>query len=451
MNVKNTDTIAAIATPRGNAGVGVIRISGSATKEIIQKLCATELEPRKATLAKIHDQQNRLIDQVLLIFFPSPHSFTGEDILELQGHGGTIVLDMLLEHVLSLGCRQARAGEFSERAYLNGKIDLAQAEAIADIIESHTRSAVRGAMRSLEGEFSKEVYKLVEDLVHLRMLAEAYMDFPDEEISEIPQKEFTDKLDDLTNGIRQLLAMASKGNLLRDGFHLVLAGKPNAGKSSLLNILTKNDTAIVSEQAGTTRDIIRDRIDLDGLVIDITDTAGLRHTTDVIESEGVRRAQKELEKADRVLLIIDEADYDQELAGELLDFVDDETPVTIIRNKIDLLGKQPEIIKNNNQYEILLSIKTGIGVDLLYQHLREVVATESLTEGVFTARRRHLEALQEAQALLLNAAGHLTPFIQLELLAEDCRQAQKYLNTITGEFSSEDLLGRIFSSFCIGK
>ena len=451
MNVKNTDTIAAIATPRGNAGVGVIRISGSATKEIIQKLCATELEPRKATLAKIHDQQNRLIDQVLLIFFPSPHSFTGEDILELQGHGGTVVLDMLLEHVLSLGCRQARAGEFSERAYLNGKIDLAQAEAIADIIESHTRSAVRGAMRSLEGEFSKEVYKLVEDLVHLRMLAEAYMDFPDEEISEIPQKEFTDKLDDLTNGIRQLLAMASKGNLLRDGFHLVLAGKPNAGKSSLLNILTKNDTAIVSEQAGTTRDIIRDRIDLDGLVIDITDTAGLRHTTDVIESEGVRRAQKELEKADRVLLIIDEADYDQELAGELLDFVDDETPVTIIRNKIDLLGKQPEIIKNNNQYEILLSIKTGIGVDLLYQHLREVVATESLTEGVFTARRRHLEALQEAQALLLNAAGHLTPFIQLELLAEDCRQAQKYLNTITGEFSSEDLLGRIFSSFCIGK
>ena len=451
MNVKNTDTIAAIATPRGNAGVGVIRISGSATKEIIQKLCATELEPRKATLAKIHDQQNRLIDQVLLIFFPSPHSFTGEDILELQGHGGTVVLDMLLEHVLSLGCRQARAGEFSERAYLNGKIDLAQAEAIADIIESHTRSAVRGAMRSLEGEFSKEVYKLVEDLVHLRMLAEAYMDFPDEEISEIPQKEFTDKLDDLTNGIRQLLAMASKGNLLRDGFHLVLAGKPNAGKSSLLNILTKNDTAIVSEQAGTTRDIIRDRIDLDGLVIDITDTAGLRHTTAVIESEGVRRAQKELEKADRVLLIIDEADYDQELAGELLDFVDDETPVTIIRNKIDLLGKQPEIIKNNNQYEILLSIKTGIGVDLLYQHLREVVATESLTEGVFTARRRHLEALQEAQALLLNAAGHLTPFIQLELLSEDCRQAQKYLNTITGEFSSEDLLGRIFSSFCIGK
>jgi len=358
---------------------------------------------------------------------------------------------MLLEHVLSLGCRQARAGEFSERAYLNGKIDLAQAEAIADIIESHTRSAVRGAMRSLEGEFSKEVYKLVEDLVHLRMLAEAYMDFPDEEISEIPQKEFTDKLDDLTNGISQLLAMATKGNLLRDGFHLVLAGKPNAGKSSLLNTLTKNDTAIVSEQAGTTRDIIRDRIDLDGLVIDITDTAGLRHTTNVIESEGVRRAQKELEKADRVLLIIDEADYDQELAGELLDFVDDETPVTIIRNKIDLLGKEPEIIKNNNQYEILLSIKTGIGIDLLYQHLREVVATESLTEGVFTARRRHLEALEEAQALLLNAAGHLTPFIQLELLAEDCRQAQKSLNTITGEFSSEDLLGRIFSSFCIGK
>jgi len=448
---ENTDTIAAIATPRGNAGVGVIRISGPATKEIILQLCSLELEPRKATLSKIHDQQNRLIDQVLLIYFPAPNSFTGEDVLELQGHGGIVVLDMLLEHILSLGCRQARAGEFSERAYLNGKIDLTQAEAIADIIESHTRSAVRGAMRSLEGEFSNEVHKLVENLVHLRMLAEAYMDFPDEEITELPHDEFNVKLGDLTDGIKQLLETASKGNLLRDGFHLVLAGKPNAGKSSLLNVLTKSDTAIVSEQAGTTRDIIRDRIDLDGLVIDVTDTAGLRDTTDIIESEGVRRAQRELEKADRVLLIIDEADYENELADKLLDFVEKDTPVTIIRNKIDLAGKEPELINNKKHYEILLSIKTGSGIELLYQHLREVVATESLPEGVFTARRRHLEALEEAQQVLLTAANHLTPYIQLELLAEDCRQAQKALNRITGEFSTEDLLGRIFGSFCIGK
>jgi len=329
LTLENVDTIAAIATPRGNAGIGVIRISGSATREVMQRLSAKKLEPRKAVLSKIIDHQNRLIDQVLLLFFPAPNSFTGEDVLELQGHGGVVVLDMLLEHVLSLGCRQARAGEFSERAYLNGKIDLTQAEAIADIIESHTRSAVRGAMRSLEGEFSNEIHQIVNNLVHLRMLAEAYMDFPDEEISDIPDRDFRQRLFELTRDIRKLLDTANKGNLLRDGFHLVLAGKPNAGKSSLLNHLTKNDTAIVSDQAGTTRDIIRDRIDLDGLVIDVTDTAGLRHTTDVVESEGVRRAQKELERADRVLLIIDEAEFDQQLKVELLDFVEDETPVTI--------------------------------------------------------------------------------------------------------------------------
>jgi len=451
LTLENVDTIAAIATPRGNAGIGVIRISGSATREVMQRLSAKKLEPRKAVLSKIIDHQNRLIDQVLLLFFPAPNSFTGEDVLELQGHGGVVVLDMLLEHVLSLGCRQARAGEFSERAYLNGKIDLTQAEAIADIIESHTRSAVRGAMRSLEGEFSNEIHQIVNNLVHLRMLAEAYMDFPDEEISDIPDRDFRQRLFQLTRDIRKLLDTANKGNLLRDGFHLVLAGKPNAGKSSLLNHLTKNDTAIVSDQAGTTRDIIRDRIDLDGLVIDVTDTAGLRHTTDVVESEGVRRAQKELERADRVLLIIDEAEFDQQLKVELLDFVEDETPVTIIRNKIDLQGKKPAIINSGNNCEILLSIKTGEGIDLLYHHLREVSAIESVTEGVFTARRRHIEALQEAENVLNNSVNHLSPVIQLELLAEDCRQAQQALNRITGEFSNEDLLGKIFSSFCIGK
>jgi len=417
----------------------------------MQRLSAKKLEPRKAALSKILDHQNRLIDQVLLLFFPAPNSFTGEDVLELQGHGGVVVLDMLLEHVLSLGCRQARAGEFSERAYLNGKIDLTQAEAIADIIESHTRSAVRGAVRSLEGEFSNEIHQIVNNLVHLRMLTEAYMDFPDEEISDIPDRECRQRLFELTRDIRELLDNANKGNLLRDGYHLVLAGKPNSGKSSLLNRLTKNDTAIVSDQAGTTRDIIRDRIDLDGLVIDVTDTAGLRHTTDVVESEGVRRAQKELERADRVLLIIDEAEFDQQLKDELLDFVEDETPVTIIRNKIDLQGKKPAIINSGNNCEILLSIKTGEGIDLLYHHLKEVSATESVTEGVFTARRRHIEALQEAENILNNSVNHLSPVIQLELLAEDCRQAQQALNRITGEFSNEDLLGKIFGSFCIGK
>lgn len=417
----------------------------------MRHLSSASLEPRKATLTAIVDQQQQLIDQALLIFFPAPHSFTGEDVLEIQGHGGTVVLDMLLEHILSLGCRQARAGEFSERAFLNGKIDLAQAEAIADVIESQTRSAVRGAMRSLQGDFSKAVHQVVENLIHLRMLAEAYMDFPDEEIDNIRGIEFEQRLEALQGDLTKLQEIAKQGNLLRDGFHLVLAGRPNAGKSSLLNVLTRNDTAIVSDRAGTTRDIIRDRLDLDGIVIDVTDTAGLRYTTDAIESEGVRRAQKELAKADRVLLLIDEAEFDKDVRNELMDYISDDIPVTILRNKIDLLKKQAKIIHQGDRCEILLSVKTGMGLDLLFQHLREVTSGESLPEGVFTARRRHIEALQKADNALSNAAQNLSPVVQLELFAEDCRQAQNYLNEITGEFNSEDLLGRIFSSFCIGK
>lgn len=451
MTKEKNDTIAAIATARGNAGIGVIRVSGPAARDIQLSLYPAELEPRKATLTKIYDHQHRLLDQVILLFFSAPNSFTGEDVLELQGHGGSVLLDMLLEHVLSLGARQARAGEFSERAYLNGKIDLAQAEAIADIIESQSRQAVRGAMRSLQGEFSNRVQQLVESLIHLRMLAEAYLDFPDEEIEEVPATEFSKRLQELNAGIDQLLQDARKGNLLRDGYHLVLAGRPNAGKSSLLNILTQNESAIVSEQAGTTRDIIRDRFDLDGVVIDVTDTAGLRETTDSIESEGVRRAHKELEKADRVLLIVDETEFDEQHRNELLAYIGSDTPVTIIRNKIDLLDKKAVIETTDRYSEILLSVKTGAGVGLLYQHLREVTSSGTMPEGVFTARRRHIEALQKAEKILRIAEEHLSPFVQLELLAEDCRQAQNTLNEITGEFGSEDLLGRIFSSFCIGK
>lgn len=451
MTKQKNDTIAAIATARGNAGIGVIRVSGPAARDIQLSLYPAELEARKATLTKIYDHQHRLLDQVILLFFSAPNSFTGEDVLELQGHGGSVLLDMLLEHVLSLGARQARAGEFSERAYLNGKIDLAQAEAIADIIESQSRQAVRGAMRSLQGEFSNRVQQLVENLIHVRMLAEAYLDFPDEEIEEVPATEFSKRLQQLNAGIVQLLQDARKGNLLRDGYHLVLAGRPNAGKSSLLNILTQNETAIVSEQAGTTRDIIRDRFDIDGVVVDVTDTAGLRETTDSIESEGVRRAHKELEKADRVLLIVDETEFDEQHRNELLAYIDNDTPVTIIRNKIDLLNKKAVLETTDRYSEILMSVKTGAGVDLLYQHLREVTSGGTMPEGVFTARRRHIEALQKAEKILKIAMQHLSPVVQLELLAEDCRQAQNILNEITGEFGSEDLLGRIFSSFCIGK
>jgi len=451
LTTDKSDTIAAIATPRGTAGVGIIRLSGPAARDIQRQLFAGQLEPRKATLAKIYDQQQRLIDQVLLIFFPAPNSFTGEDVLELQGHGGVVVLDMLLEHILSLGCRQARAGEFSERAFLNGKIDLTQAEAIADLIEGQTRSAVRGAMRSLQGDFSKEINHLLEGLIQLRMLAETCLDFPDEEIAELPVKEFEQRLLSVREKIKQLLDSAHCGSLLRDGFHLVLAGRPNAGKSSLLNVLTKNDTAIVNEQAGTTRDIIRDRIDLDGIVIDVTDTAGLRQTSDTIETEGIRRTKNELENADRVLLIIDEADYSEANRNELLSYLEHDKPVTIIRNKIDLQNIEPEIICREQWIEILLSIKSGAGLDLLYRHLKEVTSSDTLSEGVYTARRRHIEALQKANISLQNAAGHISASVQLELLAEDCRLAQNALNEITGEFGSEDLLGKIFSSFCIGK
>ena len=446
------DTIAAIATPRGNAGIGVIRLSGPDVPAILAKLTAKKIEPRRASLAKIYDSVNELIDQVLVLYFPAPHSFTGEHVIELQGHGGMVVMDMLLEHVIALGCRQARPGEFSERAFLNGKIDLAQAEAIADLIESHSRSAARGAMRSLQGEFSTEVHALVENLVHLRVLAEAYLDFPDEEIDEIPENEFSGRLDQIIDETSDLLRRAGKGSLLRDGFHIVLAGRPNAGKSSLLNLLTRADTAIVSSKAGTTRDIIRDRIDLDGMLIDLTDTAGLRHTDDEIEHEGVRRATRELGNADHVLLIVDEADYSESTRQELLEFIDPDIPVTIIRNKIDLLDGVPAAKHQLDRItEIMLSVKSGTGTDLLFDHLKSISSADSLGEGVFSARRRHIDALQRARVALLDARKHIHPQLQLELLAEDCRQAQNHLNEITGEFGSEDLLGRIFSSFCIGK
>jgi tRNA modification GTPase len=447
----DSDTIAAIATARGNAGIGIIRISGSETGNLLRQLYPEKLQPRKATLAKLYDHNRELLDQVLLLHFPAPGSFTGEDLLEIHCHGGTVVLDMVLEHVLSLGCRQARPGEFSERAFLNGKIDLAQAEAIADLIESQSRSAARGAIRSLQGDFSREVHQLVDSLIHLRMLAEAYMDFPDEEIEEIPVAEFEQQLAAINSGIDDLLEQAVKGSLLRDGFHIVLAGRPNAGKSSLLNLLTRRDTAIVSEQAGTTRDIIRDRIDLDGLVLDVTDTAGLRETTDQVESEGVRRAQKELESADRILLVIDDTDNSKEVRTELSRFMDHDVPVTVIRNKIDKTGNDPGIDTEGKNCEIHLSVKSGAGVDLLYQHLKEISSAESMSEGVFIARRRHIEALEKARKALLAANTYTGENMQLELLAEDCRLAQQNLNEITGEFGSEDLLGRIFSSFCIGK
>jgi len=446
-----SDTIAAIATPRGNGGVGIIRVSGPGVVSLLDVLQPSSLEPRKAKLSSIRDDEGRLIDKVLLLYFPGPASFTGEDVLELQGHGGLVIMDMLLEHLLKHGCRQARPGEFSERAFLNDKLDLVQAEAIADLIESHSRTAVRGAMRSLQGDFSRRVHLLVDRLITLRTHVEAYLDFPDEDIDHLPVNQFTDQCEDITAALIELLATARQGQILREGLHLVLAGKPNAGKSSLLNRLTEADTAIVSDIPGTTRDVIRERVHIDGIPVEVTDTAGLRATGDAIESEGVARAQREIINADHILLIVDDADFSQDLLAELYDYLHAGAPVTVVRNKIDLTGQQCGIEEHDGVTTVSLSAKTGDGMPLLIEHLKQASGVASIPEGVFTARQRHLDALRRALASVEQAGQQLQNIPRLELMAEDLRQAQTALSDITGEYSSEDLLGEIFGSFCIGK
>ena len=444
------DSIAAIATPRGSGGVGIIRVSGADISALLENLKLGTPVPRTASLRKIHDANGRLIDEVLVLYFPAPASFTGEDVLELQGHGGLVIMDMLLERVLTCGCRQARPGEFSERAFLNDKLDLVQAEAIADVIESHSRTAVRGAMRSLQGDFSRRVHSISDDLIHLRTHVEAYLDFPDEEIDTLPSEEFSTQCQSLERAISELLATARQGQMLRDGLHLVLAGKPNAGKSSLLNRLTAADTAIVSDIPGTTRDVIRERVHIDGIPIDVTDTAGLRDTADAIESEGVARARQELSRADRVLLVVDDADFSSDLLADLDDYLHAEVPVTVVRNKIDLTGRNSQIENIDGVDIVSMSTRTGDGLRLLTEHLKQVTGLATVPEGVFTARQRHLDALRRALVFVQQGRDLLDP-PRPELLAEELRQAQTVLGEITGEFTSEDLLGEIFGSFCIGK
>ena len=433
------DSIAAIATPRGSGGVGIIRVSGADISALLENLKLATPVPRTASLRKIHDANGRLIDEVLVLYFPAPASFTGEDVLELQGHGGLVIMDMLLERVLTCGCRQARPGEFSERAFLNDKLDLVQAEAIADVIESHSRTAVRGAMRSLQGDFSRRVHSISDDLIHLRTHVEAYLDFPDEEIDTLPSEEFSTQCQSLERAISELLATARQGQMLRDGLHLVLAGKPNAGKSSLLNRLTAADTAIVSDIPGTTRDVIRERVHIDGIPIDVTDTAGLRDTADAIESEGVARARQELSRADRVLLVVDDADFSSDLLADLDDYLHAEVPVTVVRNKIDLTGRNSQIENIDGVDIVSMSTRTGDGLRLLTEHLKQVTGLATVPEGVFTARQRHLDALRRALVFVQQGRNLLDP-PRPELLAEELRQAQTVLGEITGEFTSEDFL-----------
>jgi len=459
----DSDTIAAIATATGKGGIGIIRLSGPNALPIAKVLIQADLKPRYALFTSFVDKQLKKIDEGIALYFPKPNSFTGEDVVELQAHGGSVILNLLLAEAVKLGARIARPGEFSERAFLNDKIDLVQAEAIADIIESRSETAARSAMRSLSGEFSKKISTLINDVTQLRVYVEAAIDFPEEEVDFVSDGYVLNALNELNNSIEAIWQQAKQGSLLRDGISVVIIGKPNAGKSSLLNLLAGDDLAIVNQRAGTTRDILREDIQIDGLPLRIIDTAGLRESDDEIEQEGIRRAKKEIEKADIVLFVRDAAeeknlykDNNQTLDTiykELSNFEitpSETTDFIVINNKIDI-NKTPAAINTNTHFtEVHLSAKSGEGFNLFVNSLKELCGY-SESENNFVARGRHIEALNNArdyilqgkQQLILNQAG--------ELLADDLRQAQHYLGLITGAVSSDDLLGEIFSSFCIGK
>ena len=444
----NPDTIAAIATPPGNGGVGIIRISGTLVTEIAKQLLNKSLIPRHALFSSFIDDDGSVIDSGISLYFPAPASYTGEDILELQGHGGSVVLDMLLRRVLSLGARLANPGEFTERAFLNNKLDLAQAEAVADLIESSTEQSVRSAQKSMQGVFSAQINELVAELTELRIYVEAAIDFVDEEIDFLTDGVVENRIIRLLQGIRQIQKTAQQGRLLRDGMTVVLAGKPNAGKSSLLNALAGHEAAIVTDIAGTTRDVLRERIQLDGMPLHIIDTAGLRESDNSIEKEGIRRAHEEIQKADKILLLIDAREPETE---DLLKTLPTNIEITKVYNKIDLLGIAPGIKQTEDGYSCYLSIKTGEGMDLLKQHLKQSVGFNEATDNVFIARRRHIEALRKGYEYVTSALNQLQVSQAGELVAEDLRQAQMSLAEITGTVTSDDLLGKIFSSFCIGK
>ena len=455
------DTIVALATASGRGALAVIRISGSEVARIGAELLGAMPAPRIAELRRFRDHDGSALDAGLVLYFPAPASFTGEPVLELQGHGGVMVVHRVMQRLLALGCRMARPGEFSERAFLNGKMDLAQAEALADLIDAGTEAAARAALRSMQGEFSARVTVLQSDLTALRVYVEAAIDFPDEEIDFPSNDALQARLSRVFAAFEALTAAARQGALLRDGLYLVIAGKPNAGKSSLLNRLVGEEVAIVTDRPGTTRDVLKQHLHLDGLPVHLVDTAGLRAATDVVEQEGVRRARAEMLRADRVLYVVDasaaddSSSLDEDLAG-----LPSNIPVTWVMNKIDLLAIQDSgsrnaaarlDIKAPRATRVFVSARTGAGLDLLRNHLKESAGYRDADSGTLSARRRHLDALRRARELLERAAEALRSTRAFELFAEDLRLAQRALSEITGEVSSEDLLGEIFGSFCIGK
>lgn len=439
------DTIVAAATPPGIGGIGIVRVSGDQTERIARSVLGSLPEPRTATYRLFSDAHGQEIDAGLALYFPAPASFTGEAVLELHGHGGPIVVSLLVDAVIALGARQAAPGEFSMRAFLNGKLDLVQAEAIADLINSGTAQAARAALRSLSGAFSGAVERLAEQMIRLRMHVEAAIDFPEEEIDFLSDDRLLSRLEESAAAFDALLSEARQGRVLRDGYQVVIVGKPNAGKSSLLNLLSGQDAAIVTEVAGTTRDILREQIDVDGLAVELVDTAGLRDDPDRVEEEGIRRARRAVENADAVLWIQDASDPDH---GTIEEKLPDDIPVTIVRNKIDVTN-EPAGTREDNA--INLSAKTGAGIEALRETIRKLAGYENRGEGAFTARRRHLDALQRAERHFLAGRKALEEAHAGEILAEELRLCQHALGEITGAVSSDDLLGRIFSEFCIGK
>jgi tRNA modification GTPase len=451
--VTSPDTIVAIASPPGRGAVGIVRISGADVPRIAREILGAIPAPHRARLANFLDGQGNSLDRGVALYFAAPASFTGEHVLELQGHGGPLVMDLLVQRALELGCRMARPGEFSERAFLNGKIDIAQAEAVADLIDAGTAAAAKAAVRSMQGEFSAQIRELQAQLTDLRAYVEAAIDFPDEEIDFLSAPAITSRLARVFSAFSSVTAAARQGALLREGLTVVIAGKPNAGKSSLLNRLVGDEVAIVTPSPGTTRDVLRQHLHLDGLPLNLVDTAGLRTAIDAAEEEGIRRAGHEMRHADRILYVLDASMADDRSAAQREDELDElpqDVPLTVIFNKIDLTGAAAHAVEGTPG-KIFLSARTGAGVDLLRAHLKAGAGYRDSEAGAFAARRRHLDALERARALVQSAAEGLRDAQAFELFAEDLRLAQRALGEITGEFTNEELLGAIFASFCIGK
>ncbi len=451
--MSNTDIIAAIATPPGRGGIGVVRISGPNLQSLAQAILGYIPKQRYASLSKFRAENGLIIDQGIALYFPAPHSYTGEDVLELQGHGGQAIMNLLLSRCLTAGARLAQPGEFTLRAFLNNKLDLAQAESVADVIDASTSEAARCAMRSLQGEFSTAIHTLVQAVTDLRMLVEATLDFPEEETNFLRHGDVHSKLNTIRTQLECVLTSARQGRLLREGLCVVLVGQPNVGKSSLMNRLAGEEVAIVTEIPGTTRDAVRQAINLEGVPLHLIDTAGLRETNDTVEKIGIARTRAAIEKADLALLLIDSCVGAAPEDWAILNSFPAGLPVIQVFNKIDLLNEVPRIRTAEGGSAIYLSAKTGVGIELLRQKLREIIGwqPQPVGEGLFMARHRHLQALAEAKGRLEKAAEATSDESQWELLAEELRLAQLALSAITGEFSADALLGEIFSRFCIGK